>query len=83
MTAARKPGHVVGVADDGPGEDGAAAEDLGEGGVRGPDRGGELLLGLPQLAVEVTQVAGNSAASSARASATAPDGAADSRILVA
>jgi len=46
VTGARKPEHVAGVADDGPGDDGAGAEDLGEGGVRGPDRGGELLLGL-------------------------------------
>ncbi len=56
MIAAGEPGNVAGVADDGPGVDGADAEDLGEGGARGPDRGGELLLGLAELVVEVAQV---------------------------
>ena len=79
VTAARKPGNVAGVADDGPGDDGADAEDLGEGGVRGTDRGGELLLGLAELAVEVAQVSEKASAGTLRfedmASATAEIGA--------
>jgi hypothetical protein len=56
VIAAREPGNVAGVSDDGPGVDGADAEDLGEGGARGPDRGGQLLPGVPQLGIKVAQV---------------------------
>ncbi|MGP7999881.1 MAG: hypothetical protein ACLPKI_21590 [Streptosporangiaceae bacterium] len=53
--AAGEPGSVAGVADDGPGVDGADAGDFGEGGARGSDRGGQLLPGVPQLGVTVAQ----------------------------
>lgn len=56
MVGAREPGYVADVTDNGPGDNGADAEDVGEGGARGPDRGGELLVGLAELVVEVAQV---------------------------
>lgn len=56
MIGAREPGHIPDVTDDGPGDDGSDAEDVGKGGARGPDRRGELLPGLAELVVEVTQV---------------------------
>jgi hypothetical protein len=56
MIPAGEAGHVPNVTDDGPGDDGPDGEDTGEGGARGPDRGGELLLRLAELVVEVAQV---------------------------
>ena len=55
VTGAREPGHIPGAAGNGRGDEGPDAEDGGEGGARGPDRGSELLLGLPELVVEVAQ----------------------------
>ena len=56
MIAPGEPGNIADVAGDGPGDHRADAEDLREGGARGPDRGGQLLPGITQLPVEVTQV---------------------------
>jgi len=56
VVAVGEPGDVGDVADDGGGDHRADAEELGQGGARGPDRGGDLSAGLPQLGVEAAQV---------------------------
>ena len=56
MAAAGEAGHVGDVADDGAGDDRADAEDLGEGGAGGPDRGGEFLAGAAQLGIQAAHV---------------------------
>jgi hypothetical protein len=56
VIAAREAGHVADVADDGPGNHGADAEDLREAGAGGPDRGGQLLPGPAQLGIQVAQI---------------------------
>ena len=56
VIAAGEAGHVDHVTDDGAGDHGADAEDLGEGGAGGLDRGGQLLAGAAQLGVQAAQV---------------------------
>ena len=56
MVAAGKAVHVGDVADDGAGDDRADAEQLGEGGAGGPDRGRELVAGVAQLGVQAAHV---------------------------
>ncbi len=56
MVAAGEAGYVRDVADDGAGDDRADAEQPGEGGAGGPDRGGELLAGVAQLGIQAAHV---------------------------
>ena len=56
MVPAGEAGHVADVADHRGRDDRADAEDLGEGGAGGPDRRGELLLGLAHLGIDAAQV---------------------------
>src|SRR6185369_5461157 len=78
-----EPGNIADVADDGPGDHRADAEDLREAGVRGPAAAASFFLVSRSWTSRWRRSARNSAASSARASATAPDGEACARILAA
>ena len=83
MVPAGEPGHGDDVADDGGGDDRPDAGHLGEAGTGCRDRGGQLLVDLAPLGVQMADAASSSAASSQRAWATAPAGATCSRILAA
>jgi hypothetical protein len=54
--ADREPGHGDDIADDHGGDDWAGAEDLGDGGAACFDRGGQVLLDLAPLGVQVANV---------------------------
>jgi hypothetical protein len=56
MVPVREAGDIADFADHRGCEDRAGAEDLREGGGGGPDRCGELLLGLAHLGVDAAQV---------------------------
>jgi hypothetical protein len=56
MVPAGEPGHGDDIADHGGGDDRPDAEHLGEAGAGGRDRGGQLLLDLAPLGVQVADV---------------------------
>jgi hypothetical protein len=56
VVPAGEPEHLAHVADHGAGDDRADAEQAGQAGARGPDRGGQLLVGVAQLGVEAADV---------------------------
>jgi hypothetical protein len=71
---AGEPGDVADIAGHRGGHGRADAEDLGHGGARGPDRRGQLLLGVAALGVEAAQAGQELPGSSRRAAWTAPAG---------
>jgi hypothetical protein len=52
----REPEYLAHVADHGAGDDWADTEQASQAGARGPDRGGQLLVGLAQLGVQAAEV---------------------------
>src|SRR6266516_583367 len=83
VVAAGEAGHVGDVAGDGAGDDRAGAEHLGEGGAGSLTAAASFLRVSRSWASRRRMSSRNSAASSARARSTAPDGGACSRILAA
>jgi len=83
VIAAGKPGGIGGVADDGPGVTGPMPKTSVRVVREALTAAASFFLVSRSWASRWPRSARNSAASSARASATAPDGAADSRIMAA